>query len=174
MRTAMFMVKGVLAEALDKSLPACSPISDGVMLYHAIRPSHDIIVTGHSGADSWNEIAFWCSRERVEYADIFVGDVDRSIAHARSVGRPVQLFVSADPRDVQRAWELGVPSLLFVAPAYGRPEWRPDAPTSPRAWDELVEETMEGVFAKAGDPRLDVSEAAQVAARYEGEDIDGD
>lgn len=88
--------------------------------------SHGVSQDAYSG--------MWCHQDSL--GDLRTEQLGALIA----AGLRPALFISANPLEVKTAMELGLPALLFVHPVYQRPEFRPDADTAIRAWDELEDE----------------------------------
>lgn len=141
-------VEGVLARA--GSAPAQrQPIPEGVRLYEALRKIYKIVLLT-SGSDS--TVEDWLSRQGIKGYTVLAGkprpeDYPKfadlradQLMDLRAHGYALELFVDANPAAVARAIELGVTGLVFASPKYLRPEFRPDAETKVRAWDEIEAE----------------------------------
>lgn len=166
----MICVEGVLAQH-NPHLPSATPMPEAIELHRALAASWSLVL--FSIEHSVEHIEYWCQRERLEGHLRVLTPVDEDkrpgqareelvtilVTRARSKGHSLGLFVDSDPRGVGAATYLGVSSMLFVSPAYGRPEWLPDAAITPRPWDELVVETEERRSAHAGDGRLNLDKS---------------
>lgn len=105
----------------------------------------------------------WCLTNNVaDYDDLIDSGVAvdpdepvrfRQLSVARNKGT-VDLYIDADPMYVAEGLRRGMTSLLFSAPAYARPEYRPDARRGVRPWEELVNERTRQQAMLATDSRL--------------------
>ena len=118
-------------------------------------------------ASAEDEAIRWLDTHKiVEFDNIIdksVGLVDeplskRQLIFARSRG-PVELFITGDPSMWVFAFEQGIPSVLFGAPEYARPEFRPDAPKRVRSWDEVQEAVDKQNALRTQDLRLSRTES---------------
>lgn len=64
---------------------------------------------------------------------------DRQVDVARNLGS-VEMHVDPSPERVARSFQKGIVSLLFLKPAYLRPEFRPDLAKPLRPWAAIAEE----------------------------------
>jgi len=60
----------------------------------------------------------------------------RQINFSRSKGG-IDLFITSDPTLWAYAFDLGIPSAMFGAPSYLPPEFRYDAPSKVRSWNDI-------------------------------------
>jgi hypothetical protein len=83
---------------------------------------------------------------------------ERQINHARSLGA-IDLFITNSPRLWAYAFNQGIASVMFGAPSYTRPEFRPDAPKRLRAWNDIEKAIEEQNALRTQDARLSRTEA---------------
>lgn len=155
-----FAVEGVLARA-GESPAARQPIPEGLRLFEALRKLYKIVLLT-SGED--NVIEDWLRRQgirghtalagppRAETYDKFATLRADQLMDLRSHGYALELFIDANPAAVARALELGITGLVFASPKYLRPEFRPDAQTRVRAWDEIEAEIGRQNALRTGEP----------------------
>lgn len=84
----------------------------------------------------------------------------RQLSVVRSKGT-VDVYVDSTAEYVAEGLRRGINSLLFCAPSYARPEFRPDAPKGVRPWSELVDEITHQQAMKAADRRIIPDEIGQ-------------
>lgn len=138
-------IEGVLLRAG----PDKQPVPEGVRLYEALRKVYKVALLT-SGED--DKVEDWLSRQgikgytalvgppRVEPYEKFAFMRSDQIKDLRSHGYSIELFIDANPAAVANALHLGITGLVFASPVYARPEFRPDATTKVRAWDEIEAE----------------------------------
>ena len=159
------MVEGVLGE--HSPIHGFHPIVEGVRLAKALRSGYQMILsTTQSGPEA---VEFWLRingmlqpsfyedllYRRPPWGDLTDTELQAEHAHhLRGSGSDVGLVVSTDPEALLRVTQLGIPSILFVNPAYRWHEYRPDHKRLPRAWQEIEDEMTRQVELKATDPRL--------------------
>ena len=82
---------------------------------------------------------------------------ERQVNHARSLGA-IDLFITNNPRLWAYAFNQGIASVMFGAPSYTRPEFRPDAPKRLRAWNDIEKAVEEQNALRTQDARLSRTE----------------
>ena len=82
---------------------------------------------------------------------------ERQVNHARSLGA-IDLFITNNPRLWAYAFTQGIASVMFGAPSYTRPEFRPDAPKRLRAWNDIEKAIEEQNALRTQDARLSRTE----------------
>jgi hypothetical protein len=135
------------------------PIAAGILITGALSAYNQItFITDLSEA----RINQWLDENKVVDFDNVIssavhleGEVlkERQIKHARARG-PIDLFITANPTLWAFAFEQGIPSIMFGVPTYLRAEFRPDAPKSVRAWDDIVEAVAKQNALMTKDKRL--------------------
>lgn len=135
-------------------------ILNGIPVYRAFKSIGRVTLLSTTDAVSTEA---WCLIHKLNnYDDLIdntvVIDPDeplkfRQLSVARTKGS-VDLYVDGDPGMVAEALRRGIPAMLFSSPKYVRPEFRPDAPKSPRPWDELMAERTRQQAMIAVDERI--------------------
>jgi hypothetical protein len=82
---------------------------------------------------------------------------ERQVNHARSLGA-IDLFITNNPSLWAYAFNQGIASVMFGAPSYTRPEFRPDAPKRLRAWNDIEKAIEEQNALRTQDARLSRTE----------------
>ena len=80
-------------------------------------------------------------------------EIEDPIRTVRHLGYDVSFFVSPSPAACARAMEQGVTALVFAAPAYQRPEFRPDFRGPVKEWGAIQAEMDRQRSINAEDPR---------------------
>lgn len=121
-------------------------ILNGIPVYRAFKSVGRVTLLSSMDGKS-TEV--WCMVHKLNNYDdlidnLVVIDPDeplkfRQLSVARTKGT-IDMFVDGDPAAVAEAMRRGIPALLFSSPQYVRPEFRPDAGTGVRPWDELMAE----------------------------------
>lgn len=125
------------------------PITQGVLLYHALVSERLILATyAPRGL-----IEHFLKTQKLTKHVQLLTDVPH-LGRAESVGQRPEVFIDPSPQRCADAMRLGITSLLFAAPRYQRPEWRPDADRSPRPWHEILDEQDRQAEDAAADSRL--------------------
>jgi hypothetical protein len=136
-----------------------APIPAGVRMVGTLTVYNRITVMS---AEDDATIRFWLdSNKIVDIDDVIDNTVGisseelapRQINYARSRGA-VELFITNNPSHWAYAFELGIPSVMFSQPSYTRVEFRPDAPSRNRAWNEIEEAVKRENVVRTQDARL--------------------
>ncbi len=118
------------------------PVRAGVALYYALTALHRVaIVTSRDTKDAEHWLA---SHGIIDYDDLVDSSYGlegedlrkRQITQSR-IKSPIEMYIDADPAMCAWAFEQGITSVVFAHPAYIPVRNRPDAPTQPKAWDEV-------------------------------------
>jgi hypothetical protein len=135
-------------------------ITDGLILYRSLKTVGRIILLTD---DERDRVEVWLMMHNLaDYDELIDSSVSvdhhetlrfRQMSVVRNRG-VVSLYVDAHPTYVAEALRRGMTTLLFSCPQYARPEYRPDAPSGIRPWDELVAERTRQQAMKAADYRL--------------------
>lgn len=137
-----------------------APITAGVALYRALSAVYTTAVSTVVGpSQPVEELAAWMTKaglQEHQYAYASVPEVSRTVQLdlIRGQGNSVALWVDSDPLTVTELSRRGVPALLFLHPAYARPEHRPDYEGDVTPWDELVGHINDSWVIRAKDTRL--------------------
>lgn len=140
------------------------PIPAGVIMASTLTAYNRLTYMTASAED---EAIRWLDTHKiVEFDNIIdksvglVGETlsKRQLIFARSRGA-VELFITGNPSMWVFAFEQGIPSVLFGAPDYARPEFRPDAPKRVRSWDEVQEAVDKQNAIRTQDLRLTRTES---------------
>lgn len=153
MITILVQIEGVLAETKHDNFVENGPIKEGLLLCHALRSTAQMSFYTENGEE---RARYWLQREGIrEGLKVYpnVTGVEDLITKARFDGHDMQLIVTADPEHARQAFNAGLQSLLFIHPAYGRPEWQPGHEDEIRPWDQMVEEVVEKRLQLAADDR---------------------
>lgn len=133
--------------ALDGVLSSESgePNRTGVLLYYALNAGHRVaIITERKKEDAEHWLA---SHGIIGYDDLMSDEVNlegedlkrRQFVLSRSRA-PIELYVDSDPSMCAWVFEKqGVPTILVSNPSFLPIENRPDAPSSVRKWNEIVD-----------------------------------
>lgn len=139
----LMLLEGVLRRDNGQLIPA------GLMLYNALLPQRVVLATELAPelVDHFLKINKLTQHVKVIYEVPFT-------VTAESMGYRPELYVDPSPERCAAAMAKGITTLLFAAPKYQRPEWRPDRDRSQRPWHEIVAELDKQADAAAGDSRL--------------------
>jgi hypothetical protein len=121
-----------------------SPISTGIILSGTLSVYNRIsylVSETETVAKHWLD-----SNGVVDYDNIIDTSVSlhgedlkqRQLNVAKTKGL-AEMVITSDPNLWKYAFELGIPVVLFANPEYTRPEFRPDAPKTVRAWNQVEE-----------------------------------
>ena len=115
------------------------PIRDGVLLYRALKANNQITLLTD---EPYEEASRWLTLAGLSDFDGLMGDEmylpgetvrEAQIRVAKSRG-PVAMLVDPDPAVIATVYDHGFVGLLFVAPSFAAPQYRPDAPKKRREW----------------------------------------
>lgn len=135
------------------------PIAAGILMTGALSAYNQIIFITElppAGATKWLD------ENKIVDFDLVIdnsvaleGEVlkERQLKFARSKG-PIDLFITSNPSLWAFAFDQGIPSIMFGVPSYLRPEFRPDAPRSVRAWSDIEEAVTKQNALRTQDARL--------------------
>lgn len=77
----------------------------------------------------------------------------RQITQSR-IKSPIEMYIDSDPAMCAWAFEQGMTAVVFAHPSYIPVKNRPDAPTQPKAWDEVEAAIKRVNIARSMDRRL--------------------
>jgi hypothetical protein len=86
-----------------------------------------------------------------------IRDVDvraGQLRYVAGIGTRIELLIDPSPSRCAAAMHAGITSLLFAAPRYQRPEWRPDAEHGMRPWSQISAELDKQAEEAATDSRV--------------------
>lgn len=151
-------IEGVLARHADGVAPG-TQIPEGVKLYNTLKRVHKIALVTELDI---NKVSHWLQRNDVHDQVTVMGKTPRyeslkelrgqQIAELRGMGYPIDLVVDSSPSVIAEALRLGCTGLVFASPQYARPEFRPDAPTRIRQWDDIEAEVAAQSELRRRDP----------------------
>jgi len=142
------------------------PILQGIQMVGALSAWHKItFITEMSGpeAEQWVNINKIFEYDNMINSSIGLIDEElkqRQLKMARANGS-VELFITANPSLWAFAFDLGIPSVMFGVPSYIRPEFRPDAPKSKRAWADIEKAVKKQNELRTKDARLNRTEGVR-------------
>lgn len=150
--TTVVTVEGVLRKHTDGR-----PIVAGTSLVRKLQPfagqPEMVFLTSKDPA----EVEEWLDAEHIAFDIVLGADEDR-VAQMRRIryeyGYPVDLVVEPDPDIAADLMAEGHTTMLFLHPAYSKPEWRPDHKYARKTWDELKTMTVEDKQRRMTDVRL--------------------
>jgi hypothetical protein len=162
---AVIQIEGVLAQVYGTAT-AARPINDAIFLYEGLRRHWKIALFSvefeHEEAARWLKINGFTGYDKLECITLLPNNPERSSISAMSVttayranGWEVGPLLTADPLVAKSVLQLGIPVWMLAHPAYIRPQHRPDAVSTPRAWDILTEEIELQREMKSTDSRLE-------------------
>lgn len=138
--------------------------TDGLLFYKIAKSACRVVLLSSMPIDM---ATAWLAMNHIADYDDIIPPIEgfegydltiRQIEVARSQGE-ITYYVDADPSVVTAALRLGICSLLFASPVYGRSEFRPDAPKGFRkSWAQIAEEKNKQLALKAADTRLRMNE----------------
>jgi hypothetical protein len=147
-----------------------APIPVGVLMVGTLTVYNRIAVMA---SESTEDISYWLdSHKIVDIDDIIDSSVGlsteplahRQITHARSRGA-VELFITNNPTHWAYAFEIGIPCVMFGQPSYTRVEFRPDAPSRVRAWNDIEQAIRKENIVRTQDARFN---RVDEGARFDG------
>lgn len=119
------------------------PNRAGVVLYYALHAAHRVaLITSDTGADARHWLN---SHGIIGYDDLLdnsvelAGEVLKRRQFLLSRGKaPIEMYVDSDPEMCAWVFEhQSVPTLLFSHPSYLPVQFRPDAPSKVRKWNDI-------------------------------------
>lgn len=134
-------VPGVLR---DDTMPGFLPITEGVEFVQSFVGRHFLTFLDY-GMPNEQSAKDWLRREQlwgdstnlsVLTEEPYDLAVVRTVAHMRRTGGPPNLVVTASAALAKTLLLLGYAVVVFVQPAYARPESSPER----KVWDEVVEQ----------------------------------
>jgi len=146
-------LEGVLRGKKDEPIPVGIIMTAQLAAYNSITFMTELT---KAQAEQWINV-----NKVVDYdnlVDSSVGLVGeelspRQMKVARSKGN-VDLFVTNNPTNWAKAFEQGIPSIMFGVPSYTRLEFRPDAPKKVRAWNDIEDEIRRQNELRTKDKRI--------------------
>jgi hypothetical protein len=150
--TAVIAVDGVLRHPVSGT-----PIREGIKLYLTLADSYDIVIAADE--DQGDELQDWLDRNGVRKRlgqVLWRRDGGRiaQLEFLRQGGGLIDLVVEPDPAAAAVAYQQGFTVLMFLSPAYSKPEWRPDDRPGIPAWDDLLERVSRDQDAWVNEGRL--------------------
>lgn len=136
MSTIIVTVEGVLRKLTDGSR-----INEGVELVHRLSGEdigNNTILYLTSGPAAETEA--WLDEHDLARDMVFGAREDRVMQLRRirhEWGYPISMVIEPDPDTAADLMAAGHTVLLFMHPAYSRPEWRPDHKFTVTSWDEI-------------------------------------
>jgi hypothetical protein len=139
-------LEGVLTETDD--LRTSPPHKTGYLLYEGLRKGGFQMVLLAASAEM-ELVRSWLRKEHItDFATVRCRPASSILSvpawkltqlrELAADGWKIACFMDSDPAAVAAAFHEGVATNLISYPRYSRPEWRPDATRSVRAWDDLV------------------------------------
>jgi hypothetical protein len=142
------------------------PIAAGILIVGALSAYNQIsIITEMSPL----AIEQWLNQNKVVDFDHVIdssyaleGEVlkHRQLKAARAKGK-VDLFITSDPSLWAFAFDEGITSMMFGVPSYLRAEFRPDAPKTIRAWDDIANAVAKQNELRTKDARIQRTETVR-------------
>lgn len=141
-----------------------NPISTGVIMVGSLSAWNKLTLISQ---DSLTEIQHWLDTNKIVDFDNIIdksvalegeGLSERQLNYVRGRGA-VDLFITNNPTLWAFAFEQGIPSVMFGAPSYTRPEFRPDAPKKVRAWNDIEQAIEKQNTMRTQDARLTRTES---------------
>lgn len=142
---AVIAVEGVLARVGQGKLAEARLIAEGVNLFTALKKVYRVVLLTHEHDEEKAEQ--WLRTQGIHghvslWGPLGIDDAQRRVRleqlmELRSRGMALALYVDESPSAVAGAMEMGITGLVFASPVYARPEFRPDAQTTLRPWDEI-------------------------------------
>lgn len=130
--SAILAVEGVLRQPAGGG-----PIAEGQILYGLLTQVFRVVLLAHTDSQP-AELEHWLTSYGMRDHQFIVRADTARIDAATRWGRPT-VFVTPDPAEAHAGYDQGLTVLLFIAPAYARPEFRPDYDHTPLPWQNLVE-----------------------------------
>lgn len=156
----LLSVDGVLRNDTGELIP------DGLIIYRAMQVLGRVVLVTE---ENRTHVEVWLMLHNLaDYDDLIDSTVCvdpdenvrfRQLSVARSKGG-IALYIDSNPSYVAEGLRRGITSLLFSCPEYSRPEYRPDAPTGIRKWDDLVAERTRQQVLRAADVRMKKEEGS--------------
>lgn len=152
MRVIVVTVEGVLRKLTDGSR-----ITEGVELLHKLTAD-----TGYSGlifltSKPAAETEEWLDLEGISRDLVLGAREDRAVQLRRiqhEWGYPIQMVIESDPAVAAELMREGYTTLLFLHPAYSKPEWRPDHEFAVTPWDLIRAQASSFAHLRETDTRL--------------------
>lgn len=146
-------LEGVLRGQKDEPIPAGIIMVAQLAAYNSITFMTEL---SKAQAEQWINV-----NKVVDYDNLIDSSVSlvgeelsqRQMKVARSKGT-VDLFMTNNPVNWAKAFEQGIPSIMFGVPSYTRLEFRPDAPKKVRAWNEIEAEITRQNELRTQDKRI--------------------
>lgn len=150
--TTVVTVEGVLRKLTDGSR-----ITSGIDLVASLAHDTDysgliFLTSGHAA-----EAEAWLDEQGIS-RDLVLGAREDRIDQLRKIrhewGYPVDFVIEPDPAIARKLMEEGYTTLLFLHPAYSKPDWRPDHQFAVRPWDDLAQQVADHARLRAQDKRF--------------------
>lgn len=152
MLTVVLIVEGVL-----RLSGSDGRISEGVTLYRSLAAASRLYLVSHEWGrddiDRWLFHGGLAGHIGYQWAPSYSPD-DRINALSKISSWSPALVIEPDPECAALELRHGYPVCLFARPTYGELRWRPDAPTGPQPWDDVVTELKRQEELRRTDPRM--------------------
>jgi hypothetical protein len=146
--STLFTIEGVLT----KEGVGGVPMLHGKMLLAGLLPQSQVFFLTEE--PDRQLVLDWIHTELAIVQPKVLGpDIEDPIRTVRHLGYDVSFFVSPSPPQCARAMDQGVTALVYAAPAYQRPEFRPDFRGPVKEWDAVQAEMDRQRSINAEDPR---------------------
>jgi len=145
----LLTIEGVLRGGNTKGT-----IREGVLLYWALKEHNQITLLAdepYEDADRWlmvnglNDFDSLMGNE-IELPGETIREAQIRVAKARG---HVAMLIDPDPAVIATVYDHGINGLLFVAPSFSAPQYRPDAPKKFRAWSDIEKAVIDHKIIKA-------------------------
>lgn len=147
---ALIKIEGVLTK--DTLISGAVTVA-GMLLVRGLAPQMQLFF--RTDSEDRRRVLEWLQVEVGIVAPKILGpDDDDPITTVRYLGWDVIFYVDQQPSAVAAAMHKGVVGVVFAAPEYQRPEFRPDARGhEPREWASIEAEQANQRAARVNDPR---------------------
>lgn len=153
---AAITVEGVLQQTVGDG-----PIGAGQALYEGLSNTFKIaLITDQEpekvnrwlALNGFDKHVYVVPKDVADPEDVSKRRVQQ-VARLKSYGGAVDLVFDPDPAVVEALFKQSVPAMLYLSPAYSRPEYRPGFKDEPTPWTDLVAEVERARELRAGDAR---------------------
>lgn len=137
---AVIAVDGILRRPLART-----PITEGTRLYRSLSAAYDLILAADD--EDEDQLKTWLDRHSFDKHNALLmwtkdpsleGSRLDQVSALRRTGAAISLVIEADPKNASKLYEAGFTVMLFLSPAYSRPEWRPDTSRGIPSWGDLT------------------------------------
>jgi hypothetical protein len=155
--TVVIQVEGILRKPVGGQV-----LDSGRRLYHGLAGTYNLVLvtedTNREQSKTWMALEGFDKHAHVEYCAVGFSPAYWHVvvmALKLSYGYIVEYVVQPDPVTAEFLIRRGYSTLLVTNAAYALPEWRPDAPTGVKPWEELVAEIHGQRALRAADKRME-------------------